>query len=155
MWASPPCQAYCTGTPDRSKHPRLIEPVRALLSGHPLTCIENTPGAPIRCDLALDGTMFPDLKVIRRRHFELSFRAPLALGFPSRGLIQIGWSTVVGGGRCSGTPSEARAWHTDAAKRRAMGIDWMSREELREAIPPPYAEFIGRAALAHIDRAAA
>jgi hypothetical protein len=26
-----------------------------------------------------------------------------------------------------------------------MGISWMPRDKLREAIPPAYAEFIGRA----------
>ena len=155
IWASPPCQFYCPGTPDRSIHADLVADTRVLLSGHPLTVIENVPQAPIAADLVLDGTMFPDLRVIRRRHFELSFRPPLALGFPSRGLIARGWSCVVGGGRCSGAPVEANAWHTGAAKRRAMGIDWMSRRELAQAIPPAYAEFIGRAALAHIERAAA
>jgi hypothetical protein len=32
----------------------------------------------------------------------------------------------------------------------AMAIDWMSWEEIREAIPLAYAEFIGKAALAYI-----
>jgi DNA (cytosine-5)-methyltransferase 1 len=31
-----------------------------------------------------------------------------------------------------------------AAGREAMGIDWMTREELAEAIPPAYTELIGR-----------
>lgn len=28
--------------------------------------------------------------------------------------------------------------------RKEMGVDWMSRHETREAIPPAYSEFIGR-----------
>ena len=28
--------------------------------------------------------------------------------------------------------------------RKAMGIDWMTRDELVQAIPPVYTEFIGR-----------
>lgn len=35
---------------------------------------------------------------------------------------------------------------------RAMGIDWMSRKELSQAIPPDYAEFIGRHAMAALTR---
>jgi site-specific DNA-cytosine methylase len=44
--ASPPCQAYSTITPDKSKHPDLIGPVRELLveSGLPYV-IENVAGA--------------------------------------------------------------------------------------------------------------
>ena len=39
--------------------------------------------------------------------------------------------------------------------KAAMGIDWnMSREGVVQAIPPTYSEFIGRAALAAMERAA-
>ena len=46
---------------------------------------------------------------------------------------------VTGGGNC-----------TIAAARDAMGIDWMTKNELNEAIPPVYAEFIGKQLLALI-----
>ncbi len=41
----------------------------------------------------------------------------------------------------------AKGW-TKAAE--AMGIDWMKREELTQAIPPAYTKFIGEALLKHI-----
>jgi DNA (cytosine-5)-methyltransferase 1 len=33
----------------------------------------------------------------------------------------------------------------------AMGIDWMTWEEIREAIPPAYTEFIGRQLIATLE----
>ena len=60
-----------------------------------------------------------------------------------------------GHGLVSGTPVEANAWHTVAAKRRAMGIDWMTAVELSQAIPPAFSEHIGRAAIQHLNREAA
>jgi DNA (cytosine-5)-methyltransferase 1 len=37
---------------------------------------------------------------------------------------------------------------------RAMGIDWMNRREIVEAIPPAYTEWIGAQLLRHLERAA-
>jgi DNA (cytosine-5)-methyltransferase 1 len=54
------------------------------------------------------------------------------------------------------------AWHrellgrniTVAEMRDAMGIPWMTREELSQAIPPAYTQFIGEQLLAAIEHAA-
>jgi DNA (cytosine-5)-methyltransferase 1 len=51
------------------------------------------------------------------------------------------------GGR--GTKDVWRGGHKAAASE-ALGIDWMTLGELSEAIPPAYAEHIGRAALTEI-----
>jgi len=154
VWASPPCQAYSQSSRwERTKgrtYPDLIAPVRAMLAGcrRALTVIENVRHAPIRPDLVLDGTMFPELRVVRHRFFELNFFALQPSSRWRPGLVaREGYACVVGGGRCSGAPRAANAWHTNAAKRRAMGIDWMRRAELAQAIPPPYARFIGEQAL--------
>ena len=39
---------------------------------------------------------------------------------------------------------------TVARLAQAMGIDWMTRDELAQAIPPAYTEHIGRALLEHL-----
>jgi DNA (cytosine-5)-methyltransferase 1 len=35
--------------------------------------------------------------------------------------------------------------------RRAMGIDWMTRDELREAIPPAFTKHIGEQLRAYLE----
>lgn len=35
--------------------------------------------------------------------------------------------------------------------REAMGIDWMTWKELREAIPPAYTQFIGEQLMTHLN----
>ncbi len=119
-----------------------------------LTCIENVPPAPIRADLVLDGTMFAGLRVVRKRHFELNFRTTIALGFPSYKLVsRHGWATPTDSDNSSHTQA-ARAKNglpmrdSVAYRAIAMGTPWMmTRREIGEAIPPAYAEFIGREAL--------
>lgn len=155
--ASPPCQSYSdlakrNGNAD--KWPRLVEPVRELLisSGRPYI-IENVEGAPLIYPAILCGTMFPGLRVIRHRLFESNFpiyppahrRHPLVHTFDKRkahyGKLDqnTAFVQVTGGGNCS-----------VANARDAMGIDWMTKGELNEAIPPAYTEFIGGEILRHL-----
>ena len=146
IWASPPCQAYSNAQRIRGRtHPDLIGGTRAMLAnaGRPFV-IENVVGAPLIDPIELCGSMF-GLRVYRHRLFECSFpvaaphhpdhAAPLRkMGRPVR---DGEFMHVVG--NFSGVKQA----------REAMGIHWMVRDELREAIPPAYSEFIGRAALSH------
>lgn len=158
IWASPPCQAYTIGASAREAkgavYPRLIERTREMLSGHPFTTIENVMGAPVRPDLILHGHMFPDLKVIRRRKFELSWNGFTLVPPVPKGLLREGFMSVVGTGTPSGIKAMGLPNYKTADLRAAMGIDWMTRAELSQAIPPAYSEFIGRAAIQYMKAAA-
>lgn len=146
--ASPPCQAYSKLYRLRGKtYPALIPKVRNLLkrTGKPYV-IENVMGAPLRDPLMLCGSMFPDLRVYRHRLFECSppiyfppagcnhwgKPVPSQLGAPHQNLDDLDFITVAG----------ARFKAEDG--RKAMGIDWMNRDELAQSIPPHYTTFIGK-----------
>lgn len=153
IWASPPCQAYTLAQRIRkNEHPDLIPATRAMLkaSGAGAWVIENVPGAPLIEPVELCGAMF-GLRVYRHRLFESSF--PLAAPpHPEHfaPLRKMGRAPQPGDfmhvvGNFSGVQQA----------RDAMGIEWMMRDELREAIPPAYAEYIGRAAIEHFQMNAA
>ena len=155
--ASPPCQAY-SDLAKRNRNaddwPRLIEPVRDMLirSGLPYV-IENVDGAPLFNAVVLCGTMFSELRVLRHRLFEANFeivppphkKHPKVHTFDRR-KSHFGktneWKDfvqVTGGGNC-----------TLAAAREAMGIDWMTKNEINESIPPTYTRFVGQELLRHL-----
>ena len=155
--ASPPCQSY-SDLAKRNRNadawPRLIEPVREMLhdSGLPYV-IENVEGAPLLNPVMLCGTMFKGLRVLRHRLFEANFpiltprhgRHPKVHTFDKR-KAHYGktddmqdFVQVTGGGNC-----------TIAAARDAMGIAWMNKGELNEAIPPAYTRLIGKQLLSYI-----
>lgn len=148
--ASPPCQAYVRSgmVAKDGRHPKLIGPTRDRLKLSGATwVIENVPGAPLRVDLMLCGSMF-GLEVRRHRWFESN--APIAPWTPpcdhSRPITGVyGHPHGKGGAWRNGKrpmlPSDLPTWS------RAMGIDWMTAREIALAIPPDYAEFIGRALL--------
>ena len=153
VWASPPCQKYSITAklwPGR-EHPDLVAPTRALLmaSATPYV-IENVPGAPLLHPFTLCGLQF-GLRVFRHREFEVSFFVMVPPHQTHRGTTNSSrtYSTFA-----SGADMICIAGHNFSREDGAvaMGIDWhMRREEMAQAIPPAYSEFIGRAALAHIN----
>lgn len=141
--ASPVCKRYSSATPARTRdsHPDQIAPTRAALEATGLPwVIENVPGAPLRPDLVVCGCVVGLREIERERWFETSWharelRAPC---FHATSPI-----TVAG----HGEPSGPRMTHGLVAKvadwKRVMGIDWMTRDGLAQAIPPAFTEHVG------------
>jgi DNA (cytosine-5)-methyltransferase 1 len=154
--ASPPCQAYSNATEALRNagkvYADLLAPTRDALkaSGLP-SVIENVKGAPMRPDLRLCGCQV-GLKLRRERWFELSW--PITVMLPPHhhtGPV----TSVVGHGTTSWVREKLGYNPSHAQNGEAMGIDWMTRNELSEAIPPAYTELIGRHLLEHLARCAA
>lgn len=169
--ASPPCQTH-----SRTKHLRdaqgkgtdkvdLIDQTRDALerAGVPYV-IENVEGAPLRQDLLLCGSMFPELHVHdktgrrwlkRHRIFESNvdgLTAPRPCCTCQAGcaaaecLHRLAGARALGvyGSRGDDIPSGGQTCRTVEQARRLMGIDWMGWSALVEAIPPAYTYHIGR-----------
>ncbi|MEU8432314.1 DNA methylase [Streptomyces sp. NPDC029216] len=155
--ASPPCQAGCALTVGTNRamgwggdHVDLVAATRTLLdaSGLPYVIEQPNGKAAIRKDLSLCGEMF-GLGVLRHRNFELGGWTTVRPTHPKhRGRVR-GWRhgkfhdgpyvAAYGAGGGKATIAEMQA---------AMGITWTdTREELTEAIPPAYTEWIGRSFL--------
>lgn len=152
--ASPPCQAYSAlrTMPGQRKHPELVDVTRRALvrTGLPYV-IENVPGAPLKDPLWLCGSEF-GLRSGRRhlkrhRGFESNLFLLGAGGCTCSGSLIGGVYGHGGGAQKAGR----RGWQFSAEhSREALGIDWMNRDELAQAIPPAYTRFIGEQLLAHL-----
>ena len=157
VWASPPCQKFSIGTrvDRKAKLPDLIPATRDLLAVARFWAIENVPNAPLRPDLVLTGPMVNLCGILRRRHFELSFSClqPPILG-------QVG--DVVSITKRMSAPSHfyrrkaqglpGRVSRAEARRVMGIGTD-MTCDQIGEAVPPAYAEFIGRQVIARLNRA--
>ena len=151
--ASPPCQDWSLlrrnySAPTHGTAGLLPTTLTAL---KPLTApwvVENVVGAPLPSAIVLCGASFglgaSGLDLNRHRCFQTSF-ALLSPPCQHRRGATIG---VYGNG--------TNRWHRAklgrnlraSEMREAMGIDWMNRRELSQAIPPAYTEWIGRRLLA-------
>jgi DNA (cytosine-5)-methyltransferase 1 len=154
--ASPPCQAYSVtrhAWNARKDHPDLLALTRDRLkaSGLPWV-IENVPGAPMLPLMLMCGSSFGlgtgEYQLRRHRWFELA--GPWSLSPPCQhsGPV-IGIYGDHGRDRRRSSPRFGR-YFTMAERREAMGIDWMSRDGLDQAIPPAYTEYIGGLLLAEL-----
>lgn len=156
--ASPPCQSYTSLKSVRQEYdyPDLLEPTRELLeqTGLPYV-IENVPGSPIRGTLMLCGSSFGletnGYYLRRHRYFETNWD----LGTLVPPCDHRGRPAILVAGHTSMTtvkPSgAARSYQGNNEERaEAMGVDWMTRDEIAEAIPPAYTEFIGEQLMAHL-----
>jgi DNA (cytosine-5)-methyltransferase 1 len=159
--ASPPCQRYCPlnalpSTKDSAEHPDLVAPTREALQATGLPyVIENVMAAPLdkSISIRLCGGMF-GLRTYRHRRFE-----------PGGGLRLIQPhhpDHVIRTATKRRRELWAQGWHVSITGDvgtyvgpEAMGIDWMSGNELCEAIPPVYTELIGAQLRAHLGQVAA
>jgi DNA (cytosine-5)-methyltransferase 1 len=139
--ASPPCQRYSILTPAQHKdnHPDLIGPIRELLikSKKPYV-IENVSGARrlLINPVMLCGTMF-GLNLFRHRYFEIPWLNAYLLPPCNHGK-----KPVLVSGTTSRLTNGKRKENTAQEIRDAIGIDWMIKTELDEAIPPAYSKWI-------------
>lgn len=164
IWASPPCQGYSAmrHAPGAVGAERLIGATRTLLQtvSTALWVIENVEEAApyMRSPVTLCGSMFglgaQGCRLQRHRLFEANFpiSAP-ACAHDERPVIGVYGGHARKRAASAGGRGTRDAWQGGhkAAASEAMGIDWMTLGELSEAIPPAYSEFIGRAAIAHIE----
>lgn len=157
--ASPPCQDHSTLTQgNRGRvdwwdwHEDLIGATREGLNEVGLPWVlENVPASWIRPDIELCGEMF-GLGVIRHRYFELGgWRPAQTLEHkPHRGRVR-GWRHGVHvEGPYFAVHGQGGGKGTLAQWSQAMGIDWMTRAEIVEAIPPVYTEYVGSQLMAWI-----
>lgn len=156
---SPPCQAYTQGIKanQRLMHPNLIPDFRWLCDeiGLPYV-IENVEQAPLIHPVTLCGSSF-GLRVRRHRLFEANwpikgikcnhqwqdrhqpYRRRNTWDRKPRRTGVLNFFSGGGNARRNGMVYS----ETDMF-RIAMGIDWMTGEELGQAIPPVYTYYIGR-----------
>lgn len=143
--ASPPCQAYSTlrHTNRDVDYPDLVDATRRKLdAGRTPYVIENVPGAPLRDPVELCGSMFnlqtAGYELRRHRLFECSFPLQPPACRHTRPVLG-----VYGDLSRNQRPSTRG---TKAGIRQAeqlMGINWMTPQELVQAVPPAYTRFIG------------
>jgi hypothetical protein len=164
---SPPCQAGAAITKGTNvamgwgrTHEQLVGATRDLLTatGRPFVIEQPAGGGGlIRRDLLLCMDMFPIDEppwVQRHRDFEISGFSVAQPRHPRhRGYVRGHRHGVVRQGDYVAAYGHGGGKATVEEMRHAMQIPWAdAREELTEAIPPPYSRYIGEQFLRHLER---
>ncbi len=149
--ASPPCQGYSSTRHirgrDMSSYPKLLDALRTQLQDQQAPwVIENVSGATFRSGVTLCGQMF-GLRVFRHRSFEASWlllspdhpRHAEKINQPTNGRTLAYYTREPGR-----MVTVAGHLFSMAAGSAAMGIDWMRKDELAEAIPPAYTTWLAQ-----------
>lgn len=151
--ASPPCQSFTAyrrkGHGVGDGYPNLIPETREALATLDVPwVIENVAGAPLNDAVRLCGSSF-GLDVRRHRFFESNI--------PLEGkACDHGWQTPRFPPATNRTnlrrTVEVGVWRIplDVQQQAMGGLDWMTLRELSEAIPPAYAEHLGRQLIEHV-----
>lgn len=139
--ASPPCQGY-----SRMRHlpwlagreyPLLIPATReALRATGRLWVIENVADAPLNGALLCGAAL--GLPIVRHRRFESNILLMFS-SCPGHPVLFAGRKTMNQRGRASGVMGLAEGQNAG----EAMGIDWMTDREMRQAVPPAYTKCVG------------
>ena len=144
--ASPPCQDHSPLRSRAGEHGTgwLLDATLDLLARQPVPwVVENVSAAHNRADFLLCGEMF-GLRTVRHRRFTIDPRVPDLLPVPAHGRHQRPTSTK---NRVSALAEGHNLSITGNVGVHAgplcMGIDWMTGDELSQAIPPAYTQYIG------------
>lgn len=157
LTASPPCQDHSALSALVGTHGTgwLLGATRALLRELPRPwVIENVASAKMRADVLLCGSMF-GLRTYRHRRFELSHNLLMSVYAPAHPR-----HTVL-----TSTKKRRACWDAglnisvtgdigSTIGGLALDIDWMNGNELSQAIPPAYTQFVGEQILSALEMAA-
>ncbi len=157
--ASPPCQKY-TGMRNitrarfgivRTDHPDLIDIVRRSLRAiEKPYIIENVQNSPLQTQFILCGSALGLTHVAWHRHFESNM---LFLGVPKCNHLTQDYTIGVYGEKPDGRRVSYRQYRlcriakSLSEAQELLGIDWMEWNEIRNAVPPAYTQWIGNKAL--------
>jgi len=155
--ASPPCQYYSRmrnlSWLKENKYWRSVPPTIEYLKaiGNKPFVIENVencwdmPESFVICGFSLG------LSLYRHRRFMVNFPIMLPSHQKHKKLVETGKRSIAVFKEIN---RESIAGHFSgvAKARKVMGIDWMTRDELSQAIPPAYTEYIGKHLMDYIER---